>query len=66
MANLLSYAGTAGLNTSQAGGITMAASNPVLERIATYPWLRGGVQARCVRGRLHPDIGPHGCSLWPG
>ncbi len=28
----------------------MAASNPVLERIATYPWLRGGVQARRVRG----------------
>ncbi len=28
----------------------MAASDPVLERIATYPWLRGGVQARQVRG----------------
>jgi len=28
----------------------MAASDPVLERIATYPWPRGGAQARRVRG----------------
>ena len=28
----------------------MAANDPVLERIATYPWPRGGVQARQVRG----------------
>ena len=27
----------------------MAASDPVLERIATYPWPRGGVQARRIR-----------------
>jgi len=50
MADLLGYAGTVGLNRSQAGGITMAANDPVLERIATYPWPRGGVQARRVRG----------------
>ena len=28
----------------------MPASDPVLERTATYPWPRGGVQARRVRG----------------
>lgn len=28
----------------------MAANDPVLERIATYPWPRGGVQARRTRG----------------
>ncbi len=28
----------------------MAANDPVLERIAAYPWPRGGVQARRVRG----------------
>jgi hypothetical protein len=28
----------------------MAAGDPVLERIAAYPWPRGGVQARRVRG----------------
>ena len=28
----------------------MAANDPVLERIATYAWPRGGVQARQVRG----------------
>jgi hypothetical protein len=28
----------------------MAANDPVLEQIATYPWPRGGVQARQVRG----------------
>ncbi len=28
----------------------MAANDPVLEQIATYPWLCGGVQARRVRG----------------
>ena len=28
----------------------MAANDPVLERIATYPWPRGGVQACRVRG----------------
>ena len=28
----------------------MPASDPVLERIAAYPWPRGGVQARRVRG----------------
>jgi antitoxin (DNA-binding transcriptional repressor) of toxin-antitoxin stability system len=30
-------------------GITLAANDPVLERIAAYPWPRGGVQARRVR-----------------
>lgn len=28
----------------------MSASDPVLEQIAAYPWPRGGVQARRVRG----------------
>ncbi len=28
----------------------MAVSDPVLERIAAYPWPRGGVQARRIRG----------------
>jgi antitoxin (DNA-binding transcriptional repressor) of toxin-antitoxin stability system len=28
----------------------MAASDPVIEQIAVYPWPRGGVQARRVRG----------------
>ena len=28
----------------------MPASDPVLERIAAYPWPRGGVQARRIRG----------------
>ncbi len=28
----------------------MAANDPVLERIAAYPWPRGGVQARRARG----------------
>ena len=28
----------------------MAMSDPVLERIAAYPWPRGGVRARRVRG----------------
>ncbi len=28
----------------------MAASDPVLEQIATCPWLRGGVQAHRIRG----------------
>ncbi len=28
----------------------MAASDPVIERIAAHPWPRGGVQARRVRG----------------
>lgn len=28
----------------------MAASDPVTERIAAYPWPHGGVQARRVRG----------------
>ena len=28
----------------------MAANDPVLQRIATHPWPRGGVQARWVRG----------------
>ncbi len=28
----------------------MPASDPVLERIAAYPWPRGGMQARRVRG----------------
>ena len=28
----------------------MPASDPVLQQIATYPWPRGGVQARRVRG----------------
>jgi hypothetical protein len=28
----------------------MAAGDPVLERIAAFPWPRGGVQARRVRG----------------
>ena len=33
----------------------MAASDPVLERIATYPWPRGGLQARRVRMRPLPS-----------
>ena len=28
----------------------MAVGDPVIERIAAYPWPRGGVQARRVRG----------------
>ena len=28
----------------------MAASDPVIERVAAYPWPRGGVDARQVRG----------------
>jgi len=40
----------------------MAANDPVLERIATYPWPRGGVPGP---GRLHPDIGPHGRACGP-
>ncbi len=28
----------------------MAVSDPVIEQIAAYPWPRGGVQARRVRG----------------
>lgn len=28
----------------------MAASDPVLERVAAYPWPRGGVRARRARG----------------
>ena len=28
----------------------MAVDDPVVERIAAYPWPRGGVQARWVRG----------------
>ena len=28
----------------------MAANDPMLEQIATYPWPRGGVQARRVQG----------------
>ena len=28
----------------------MAASDPVIEQITTYPWPRGDVQARWVRG----------------
>ena len=28
----------------------MAMSDPVLERVAAYPWPRGGVRARRVRG----------------
>jgi len=35
----------------------MAASDPVLERIATYPWRRAGAPGP---GWLHADIGPHG------
>lgn len=33
---------------SPADAITMATSDPVLERIAAYPWPRGGITARCV------------------
>jgi hypothetical protein len=50
MADLLGYAEDAGLNRSWVGGITMAANDSVLKRIATYPWPHGGVQARRVRG----------------
>ena len=32
----------------------MPASDPVLERIAAYPWPRGEVQARQVRGGYTP------------
>ena len=28
----------------------MAANDPVIERVAAYPWPRGGVDARQVRG----------------
>jgi hypothetical protein len=50
MADLLGYDEAAGLNESRPGRIAMAAGDPVLEQIAAYPWPRGGVQARRIRG----------------
>ena len=43
----------------------MAANDPVLERIATYAWPRGGVQARRVRGGYTRHRHAR-ARLWPG
>jgi len=53
MASLLGYGDAAGLNRARPARIAMTASDPVIEQIAAYPWPRGGVQARRVKGRLH-------------
>ena len=34
----------------QPGKIAMALVDPVIERVAAYPWPRGGVEARRARG----------------
>jgi len=50
MASLLGYGDAAGLNRARPARIAMTASDPVIEQIAAYPWPRGGVQARRVKG----------------
>src|SRR5215212_7804285 len=65
MADLLGYGGTASLNSSRPGRTAMAAGDRVLEQIAAYPWPRGGVQARRIRGGYTPDLDPHGGAHGP-
>jgi antitoxin (DNA-binding transcriptional repressor) of toxin-antitoxin stability system len=50
MASLLGYGDAAGLNRAWPARIAMTASDPVIEQIAAYPWPRGGLQARRVKG----------------
>jgi hypothetical protein len=49
MAGLRGY-GAAGSNGSGPGRIAVPKRDPVAERIAAYPWPRGGVEVRRVAG----------------